>query len=90
MICCPVLVVILWKGRGIYYLLEGTLWLVAGVSHAVPLEFIFLSTFHIPLSPSGLSEYIYYGCYGECDLLNPPHLNKNAHPLLGTTSTQNF
>ena len=50
MICRPVLVILL-KGRGTYCLFEGTSCLVGGISYAVPLDCIFLTTFHIPLSP---------------------------------------
>ena len=54
------LLLILLKGRGKYYLVGGTSCLVGGISYAVILVCIFFSTFHITLSPkdvpSDLSE----------------------------------
>ena len=50
MISCPVLLILL-KRRETYYLVGGTSCLVGGISYAVCLLCIFLSTSHIPLSP---------------------------------------
>ena len=67
MICCPVLLILL-KGRGIYYLFEGISCLVAGISYAVPLLCMFLNPFHIPLSPiqgTVISIFPFYSLFAE-------------------------